>query len=92
MRELSFMATQDDAGTVAANALKPQSASSDAGSVTQFPVGDQIEAVRFNAATKARAQRLRGVMFTKLTAPGAVSDQQGTGQGGVGSGNFSGGV
>ena len=60
------------AATILSNALGPASASSDAGSVSQHNLKDQIAADKhLSSGTNATASH-RGVLFTKLKAPGAV--------------------
>lgn len=60
------------ASTLLTNATGPASASSDAGSVSQHNLKDQIAADKYlDANAKATASH-RGLIFTKLTPPGAV--------------------
>lgn len=60
------------ASSILSNATGPQSASGDAGSVTQHNLKDQILADKYlDANAKATAPH-RGIIRTKLTPPGAV--------------------
>jgi hypothetical protein len=58
--------------TIRDNAAGPASVSGDAGSVTQHPLRDQIEADKYLEARKAAKSAGRGLLFSKLVPPGAV--------------------
>lgn len=68
----------DKSGQIQTNGLAPAEASTDAGSVRQFPIGDQIAADRYAAAVPAVKNKNRGLRFSKLIPSGPFSDQQGT--------------
>ena len=53
-------------------ASKPQSVSSDAGSVTMPNLKDLVEADKHLANKGAASQKHRGLRYTKLLPPGAV--------------------
>lgn len=53
------------------NAQKPAEVSSDAGSVKQHSLKDQIEADRYLAAKEAANSSKRGLRFNKFVPPGA---------------------
>ncbi len=57
---------------VKANATGPKSARSDAGSVTQHSLKDQIEADRYLDAKDAADRRHRGLRITQMIPPGAA--------------------
>ena len=52
----------------------PSAVTSDGISVTARPVADLIAADQYLAGKVAAKQRRRGITFTKLVTPGAVSD------------------
>ncbi len=62
------------------NAQGPAKAASDAGSVVQHPLKDQIEADRYLSAKQAAKKRKRGLRITKLILPGQVGND-GSGEG-----------
>lgn len=53
------------------NAIGPKSASSDAGSVQQHAIRDQIEADEYLARKAASRKKFRGFKFMKIVPPGA---------------------
>lgn len=57
--------------TIRQNAQGPAKAASDAGSVEQHPLPDQIEADRYLASKKAAQDKKRGLKLNKLVPPGA---------------------
>ena len=57
--------------TIRENAQKPAEVSSDAGSVKQHSLKDQIEADRYLAAKEAANSSKRGLRFNKFVPPGA---------------------
>lgn len=57
--------------TIEKNAKGPAKASSDAGSVEQHPLPDQIEADKYLASKEAAKSKKRGLRFNKLVPPGA---------------------
>lgn len=60
------------AAAILSNALGPASASSDAGSVSLHNPKDVLEVAKYaDSGAKATASH-RGVLFTKIKAPGAV--------------------
>lgn len=60
------------AASILTNATGPASASSDAGSVSQHNLKDQIAADKYlSSGTNATASH-RGILFTKIKSPGAV--------------------
>jgi hypothetical protein len=76
-------APTDLAPAIEQAAQSPLSVTSDGLTVTAQPIGAQVQADRYAAAKSARATKTRGLMFSKLIPSGPVSDQQGTGFGGV---------
>lgn len=58
--------------SISTNAQAPASARSDAGSVTQHPLGDQIEADKYLSAKAALAKKHRGVRVSQMRPPGAL--------------------
>ncbi len=56
--------------TIRQNAQGPAKAASDAGSVEQHPLPDQIEADRYLASKKAAQEKKRGLKLNKLVPPG----------------------
>lgn len=68
------MSDEADAITdaIKANAAGPASVSGDAGSVTQRPLSELIEADKYLAAKEAGKQPNRGLRLTKLVPPGAA--------------------
>ncbi len=56
--------------TIRQNAQGPAKAASDAGSVEQHPLADQIEADRYLASKKAAQDKKRGLKLNKLVPPG----------------------
>lgn len=64
------MAIED---TIAANVAKPASVSSDAGSVSQHSLSEQIAADKYlEGKTATSSQPHRGLRLTKIVPPGAV--------------------
>ncbi len=57
--------------TIKKNAQGPAKATSDAGSVEQHPLPDQIEADKYLASKEAAKSKNRGLRFNKLVPPGA---------------------
>jgi hypothetical protein len=53
------------------NAEGPAKAAGDSGSVEQHKLTDQIEADRYLASKKATRSRRRGMVFNKISPPGA---------------------
>ncbi len=64
----------DLSDAIATEAVAPSSSSADGQSASGRPIGDIIKAQQFLDAKAAMKKRRRGVLFTKLTTPGAVSD------------------
>lgn len=64
------MAEQTDEERILENALAPQSASNDSGSVTQHPIPDQIAALRLKQGADARAARRNPFRLVKFSPPG----------------------
>lgn len=64
----------DLSDTIEAAAALPASASVDGQSVTHRSVADLVAIDQYLAAKEAVRKRRRGVAFTKLIAPGALSD------------------
>jgi len=58
--------------TIRQNAQGPAKASGDAGSVEQHKLTDQIAADRHLASKKATQSKKRGLLFNKLSPPGAA--------------------
>ncbi len=56
--------------TIEQNAKGPAKASSDAGSIEQHPLPDQIEADRYLASKKAAQDKKRGLKLNKIVPPG----------------------
>ncbi len=56
--------------TIRQNAQGPAKAATDAGSVEQHPLPDQIEADRYLASKKAAQDKKRGLKLNKLIPPG----------------------
>jgi hypothetical protein len=56
--------------TIRQNAQGPAKAASDAGSVEQHPLPDQIEADRYLASKEAARDKKRGLRFNKFVPPG----------------------
>ncbi len=56
--------------TIRQNAQGPAKAASDAGSVEQHPLPDQIEADRYLASKKAAQDKKRGLKLNKIVPPG----------------------
>jgi len=57
--------------TIRENAQKPAEVSSDAGSVKQHSLKDQIDADRYLASKDAADRPKRGLRFNKFVPPGA---------------------
>ena len=57
--------------TIRESAQKPAEVSSDAGSVKQHSLKDQIEADRYLTSKEAANSSKRGLRFNKLIPPGA---------------------
>lgn len=57
--------------TIRQNAQGPAEVSSDAGTVKQHSIKDQIDADRYLASKDATAKPNRGLRFNKLIPPGA---------------------
>lgn len=53
------------------NATSPAQVATDAGSVTQHKLTEQIEADRYLSSKQAAAKKNRGLRFNKLVPPGA---------------------
>jgi hypothetical protein len=60
--------------TIASQAVEPASASADGQSASARPVTDLIAAQQFLDNSVARQSRRRGIMYSKLIPPGALSD------------------
>lgn len=73
----------DDSTQIQTNSQQPGEATSDAGSVKQVPIPDQIKADIYAAAVPAAKSVNRGLRFSKLLPTGPMPDQQGTNQGGA---------
>lgn len=58
--------------TIRENATKPKQVSSDAGSVQQHPLSEQIEADKYLASKEEVTKKYRGIRFNKLIPPGAT--------------------
>lgn len=58
--------------SIEANAQKPASASTDAGSVSQHSLSEQIAADKYLSAKRAAEKQHRGLRITKLVPPGSV--------------------
>jgi hypothetical protein len=56
--------------TIRQNAQGPAKVASDAGTVEQHPLSDQIEADRYLASKEATGKTKRGLRFNKLVPPG----------------------
>lgn len=67
------MAT-DLSGDIAQQAAEPVTVSADGQTTTARPVADVIAAQQYLDARAAVRKRRRGVLFTKLVAPGALDD------------------
>jgi hypothetical protein len=63
---------EDLSDAIAENAAAPAQVSTDAGTVRQHPLSDQIEADRYLASKEAVTRPTRGLRFNKLVPPGAV--------------------
>lgn len=57
---------------ISTNAQGPQSASGDAGSVSQHSLSDQIAADKYLRGKDAASSPTRGLRFSSLKPPGAV--------------------
>lgn len=57
--------------TIRESAQAPAKVASDAGSVEQHKLSEQIEADRYLAAKEAAKSKRRGLRFNKLVPPGA---------------------
>jgi hypothetical protein len=66
------VASTDLSDAIAENAQSPQSATTDAGSVTSVPVADQIAADQYLATKAAARTRRRGLRFNKIRLGGQV--------------------
>jgi len=66
------MSEQIDADKIAENAAKPQSASGDGESVTQFSISEQIAAEKFRSSQAAATNGAIGVRFMILRPPGTA--------------------
>ena len=64
------MSEQIDADKIAENAAKPQSASGDGESVTQFSISEQIAALKFAQAQTAKTGNGWPIRFGALKPPG----------------------
>lgn len=60
-----------DADKIAENAMKPQSASGDTGSVTQHSISDQIMADKYKRSKEAGSNGNFGLRFGRFVPPGA---------------------
>lgn len=58
--------------TISDAAAEPAAASGDAGSVTQRPLPDLIDADRYLAGKRAKDKPHGGIRFGTFTAPGSV--------------------
>jgi hypothetical protein len=58
---------------IVSDAQGPHSASSDVGSMTQHRLPDLIEADKHVRATEAVGRKHRGIRFSRLAPPGAVT-------------------
>ncbi len=56
--------------TIRQNAQGPAKAATDAGSVEQHPLPDQIAADRYLSSKEAAKEKKRGLKFNKLVPPG----------------------
>ena len=68
----------DLADTITDQAGKPASFSEEGRSESARSLDDLIKADIYLAGKAARSKRRRGISFTKMIAPGALSDQGGT--------------
>jgi hypothetical protein len=68
----------DQSGQIQTNGLAPQTASGDAGSMSQHPIAGQIAGDRYANARAGAKTVNRGLRFSKLIPAGPVSDQQST--------------
>lgn len=67
----------DLAAALNAAAAKPQSVSVDGQSMTNRPLGEQLEVTKFLMATRARTlSPLAGVTLTKLKPHGSVTNSE----------------
>jgi hypothetical protein len=64
------VAEQTDEERIFENALAPQQASNDSGSVTQHPIDKQIEALRLKQGAAARNARRNPFRLLKFSPPG----------------------
>ncbi len=51
---------------------RPRSVQTDAGSVTERPIGELVQGVRHVKSQRAASRPHRGLRFTKLRPPGAA--------------------
>jgi hypothetical protein len=63
---------EDLSNSIQTNAEGPKSASGDAGSVEQHPIGDQIAADKYLESKKASRTRGLGIKLAKISPPGTV--------------------
>jgi hypothetical protein len=64
----------DDLGdAIVSNAQGPRAASGDLGSVHQHSLPEMIEADQYVRATKAVSRPGRGIRFSRIAAPGAIT-------------------
>lgn len=59
---------------ILAQAVEPVASASDGQSATGRPIGDMIQADQYAATKAAARKRRRGLRFSKLLNPGALSD------------------
>ena len=64
--------SEDLKDTIRENAQGPANVRSDAGSVQQHSLRDQIEADKYVGAGDAVKKRRRGILFTRLVPPGGA--------------------
>lgn len=65
---------------IAQQAVEPITSAADGQSSTGRSVGEMIQADQYLGSKAAAKKRRRGVVFTKLEAPGALPDCGGLGQ------------
>lgn len=66
------MSAEIDAETIAENAVKPQSASGDGESVSQFSISEQIKAAIFRAEQQSTDARVMPIRVFKIKRPGTA--------------------
>lgn len=66
-----------DEGTISDNSQKPQSVSTDAGSVSQVSISEQIKADQYEQGKRAATRNARrGFYLSKVRLPGPVGTNQ----------------